>query len=318
MTRDFEAYKKSTYQWHPGHEKHLRITKSSLTSDFDFCPKQYEFTRIQGRKTPETDAMRKGTNIHNAMEEFYVLVRPVIDKALAFLNQNKRGEAFKLFWNSVPKPDEENPWELGEKQVLLKRINWELDRLEQTQGERFLPVINEDEVHVFTERTIEFNGEEVTIPIHFAGMIDRGFENDDGTYSLMELKTGKWKQRWKQEKNDWVNDSFKVKSMRTEMAFYVKLLEMADHPMKNVTHWGWFYPDGSCGEDSENIRFVDHWDHEKVKKANMKTVDRMVNNLLEAYLMDHFPPDPHVKKCVWCPFDKECSVWAPNGAGEFL
>ena len=148
MSRDFEAYKKSTYKWEPGHELHLRITKSSLTSDFDYCPQQYHYKRREGRKTPQTDAMVKGINIHNAMEEFYVYVRPNINKVLKLLNENKREEAFRLFIKSVPKPEE--PWELGEGKVIAKRLDWELDRLETTQGDNFLPVINEDEIHVFT------------------------------------------------------------------------------------------------------------------------------------------------------------------------
>ena len=161
MTRDFEAYSKSTYQWEPGHEKHLRITKSSLTSDFDFCPQQYHFKRREGRKTPETDAMRKGTNVHNAMEEFYVYVRPNLDKVLKLLNDKKREEAFSLFVKSLPKPEE--PYLLGEEEILFKRLEWELDRLEATQGQNFLPVINEDEIHVFTERSFVHNGKIHTV-----------------------------------------------------------------------------------------------------------------------------------------------------------
>jgi hypothetical protein len=311
MARDFEAYKKSTYDWKPGHEKMLRITKSSLTSDFDFCPQQYYFKRILGRKSPQTDAMTRGINIHNAMEEFYVLVRPVLSKSLSLLKDGQRGEAFKLLWQSLPTP--ETPYELGEREVLIKRINWELDRLEMTKGEKFLPVINEDEIHVFTTREFEFNGENHTIPIHFAGMIDRGFENEDGSISLMELKTGKWKQRWDKKKEDWVHDPFKVKGMRKEMAYYVDLLNMANHPLKNVTHWGWFYPDGSCGEDMDNIRFVDHWDHEKVKGTYSKMNEKDIQSLLEAYFTGNYPPVPHQKKCAWCDFTEECAAWLPGG-----
>ena len=47
---NFEEYRKSTYNWHPGHDKELRITKSSLTSDFDFCPKQYWFSESKGAR----------------------------------------------------------------------------------------------------------------------------------------------------------------------------------------------------------------------------------------------------------------------------
>ena len=67
--RDWEAYSKSTYDWKPGHEKRLRLTKSSLTSDFDFCPKQYEYKRIHKLPEPGTEAMTRGTNVHDAVEQ---------------------------------------------------------------------------------------------------------------------------------------------------------------------------------------------------------------------------------------------------------
>ena len=85
---------------------------------------------------------------------------------------------------------------------------------------------------MFTERSFVHNGKIHTVPIHFAGMIDRGFENEDGSISLMELKTGKWKQKWDKKKNQWADDRYKVQGMRKEMAFYVDLLKMADHPYK--------------------------------------------------------------------------------------
>lgn len=311
MARDFEAYKKSTYKWEPGHELHLRITKSSLTSDFDYCPQQYYYKRIEGRKTPQTDAMVKGINIHNAMEEFYIFIRPNLSKVLKLLNDKKRQEAFDIFIKSVPKP--ETPWELDEGGVLAKRLEWELDRLELTQGYNFLPVINEDEIHVFTEREFVHNGETHTVPIHFAGMIDRGFENDDGSISLMELKTGKWKQKWDKKKDEWADDIYKVRGMRKEMAYYADLLEMADHPLKNVTHWGWFYPNGSCGDDMEGIRFIDNWQHEKVVKSYSKSLDKDINTLLEAYFTNNFPPKPHQGKCAWCSFTEDCPAWKPGG-----
>ena len=203
--RNWEAYGKSTYQWHVGHDKYLRVTKSSLTSDFTFCQKQYEYKRIEGRKSPETDDMLRGTNVHDAIEEFYVLARPVYRKAYEALKKGHREEALQMLLDCVPRSDE--PYTLGEEPIIRQRIEWDLIRLEQ-DPDRFLPVINELEGHAFEEIDFEFDGEVVTIPIHFAGSIDRGYENEDGTYTLMELKTGKW-----------VGTDYKVRSMRTEMAF---------------------------------------------------------------------------------------------------
>ena len=297
MSRNWEAYGKSTYQWHPGHEKYLRVTKSSLTSDFTFCQKQYEYKRIGGRKSPQTDDMTRGTNVHDAIEEFYIGVRPVYRKAYDEVKKGHREEALQMLLDCVPKPEE--PYTLDEEPIIRQRIEWELLRLEE-DPDRFLPVINELEVHAFKDMVFEFEGEEVTIPIHFAGSIDRGYENEDGTISLMELKTGKW-----------VGTDFKVRSMRTEMAFYTDLLHKADHPLQNVSLWGWFYPYGK----REGVpRSENHVAHETVKKTYVNnTLKRHLNNLVEAYLTKNFVPQPSEGKCAWCEFVVECPAWQEGG-----
>jgi CRISPR/Cas system-associated exonuclease Cas4 (RecB family) len=63
---------KSTYGWHPGMPKDtiLRVSKSSL-GDHGFCQQQYFIKRVLGVKEPENDDMRRGTNVHDAVEEFY-------------------------------------------------------------------------------------------------------------------------------------------------------------------------------------------------------------------------------------------------------
>ena len=295
--RNWEAYGKSTYQWHVGHKKYLRVTKSSLTSDFTFCQKQYEYKRIEGRKSPETDDMLRGTNVHDAIEEFYVLARPVYRKAYEALKKGHREEALQMLLDCVPQPDE--PYTLGEEPIIRQRIEWDLIRLEQDL-DRFLPVINELEVHAFEEIDFEFDGETVTVPIHFAGSIDRGYENEDGTYTLMELKTGKW-----------VGTDFKVRSMRTEMAFYTDLLHKADHPLKDVSHWGWFYP---YGQREGVPRSENHVAYEKIKKRYISdTLKRHLRNLVEAYLTNNFMPQPSEGKCAWCEFVTECPAWQEGG-----
>jgi CRISPR/Cas system-associated exonuclease Cas4 (RecB family) len=313
-----EAYNKSTYQWEPGHEKMLRITKTSLTSDFTFCPQQYYYKRIEGRSSPKTDDMIRGTNVHDAIEEFYVLVRPVLDKALSFLEKGDWDEAFDLFWKSLPTPEE--PYELDEEDILKVRMGWELERLLITKGKNYLPIINEDSIHAFTERKVEHNGETITVPLHFAGMIDRGFLNDDDTVSLMELKTGAWKMRWDKKQKKWKDDTFKKRSMRKEMAYYWDLLQKANHPLKDVSHWGWFYPGGhrrglidTDAEGNPSIHSFDHWDHEKANKKYITMNEKDLDALITAYLTKNFPPQPHQKKCLYCSFTDDCPAWQPGG-----
>ena len=45
----------------------LKITKSSLGS-YDWCPKKYDFSYIQRLPQDQTEAMRKGTILHNHRE----------------------------------------------------------------------------------------------------------------------------------------------------------------------------------------------------------------------------------------------------------
>lgn len=295
---DFEEYAKSTYQWKPGHEKELRITKSSLTSDFDFCPKQYEYKRIDGRKSPQTDDMTRGTNVHDAMEIYFINVKPVVSKIKALATEGKDEEAFSLMMKCLPEPEE--PYTLDEDPIIQTRMEWEYARLLSTDEKHYLPIMNEEEVHTHYVKKVKVNGKEYEVPIHLAGMIDRGFLTEENKVALMELKTGKW-----------ISSGYKLqrkrRDMRTEMAFYAVLLEKANHPYKDVTHWGWLFPGG------DRLRLPDteaHWDYEKIHKRYFKSIEKRIDNLIEAYILDNFPIDPHEKKCVWCDFRRECPAWA--------
>ena len=48
----------------------LKISKSSLGS-FNWCPKKYEFSYIERLPQDQTEAMYKGTVLHNHREEFF-------------------------------------------------------------------------------------------------------------------------------------------------------------------------------------------------------------------------------------------------------
>jgi hypothetical protein len=64
-----------TYQWNADNydnedEPILKITKSSMMSHL-WCPKKYEFGYIQRLPQDQSEAMRKGTIMHNAREDFF-------------------------------------------------------------------------------------------------------------------------------------------------------------------------------------------------------------------------------------------------------
>ena len=73
--KQIEAMDEYTYQWMPENmddpnEPILKITKSSLGS-FNWCPKKYQFSYIERRPQDQTEAMRKGTIMHNSREDFF-------------------------------------------------------------------------------------------------------------------------------------------------------------------------------------------------------------------------------------------------------
>ena len=92
--RDWSAYAKSSYIM--GDKPYLRMTKTSLTSDFDFCPKQYEYKRIHRLPEPSTDAMIKGTNVHDAVEEYYNNIMPHVNELYTLMQRDKKEEALQL------------------------------------------------------------------------------------------------------------------------------------------------------------------------------------------------------------------------------
>ena len=69
------SMKEFTYKWKPENyddpsKPILKITKSSLGS-FDWCPKKYEFSYRQRLPQDQTEAMLKGTVLHNHREDFF-------------------------------------------------------------------------------------------------------------------------------------------------------------------------------------------------------------------------------------------------------
>ena len=309
--RDWSAYAKSSYVF--GEKEYLRMTKTSLTSDFDFCPKQYEYKRIHRLPEPSTDAMTKGTNVHDAIEAYYHNVPPVLDELYTLVQRDKMEEALSLALSVIP----EKEYTLGEEPSIEQRIRWDLQRLRSVGKDDYLPIINELEVHAFVKEQFEFNGETHTVPIHFAGSIDRGYTDGEGT-ALMELKTGKWVQT-KNRKDEWQDSKYKLKSMRTEMAFYKRLLKLADHEYQNVTHWGWVYPSGEVeGIDALNKYGYEQRSINKIfyepctgrtDTTYRKAIDKLITALLTAYFSENFPASPSAGKCAYCNFKPICPSW---------
>lgn len=280
------SMKEFTYKWKPENyddpsKPILKITKSSLGS-FDWCPKKYEFSYRQRLPQDQTEAMLKGTVLHNHREDFFNTFD--IKKAEKMNNS----EVLEYCTSLMPVDDYYD--------ISLTVASLEAQRFIEARTENkideYLPVCNEGKFDA-----------EITIPaninpkfplsrdyvIHIQGIIDRIFKENGGLVPF-EYKTGGWK--------DW-----KKTSMRKEMAFYELLLINAPDevmikngldPNDKVTHWGWYYP-------AANYIYA-----EPRKTRSMTSVMNNIAKLIHHYEKDMFPAKYFYKTCAHCSFFGIC------------
>jgi len=235
-----EEYKgyQSSYGWWPGSPTNIlpRFTKSSVGAS-NFCPQQYFIKYPLGVKEPENDNMIRGTNVHDAVEQFYHDVDlDVIDE----LNGvgNDLHEMHNYFMSIIPNMDR---YELGEEEHIRKYLLAEAMRAMDCDLDLFLPVGNEITLH----GVVEIQDQK----IHITGMIDRLFVDNEGRYHVHELKTGVFNPK----------KDRKWEHMRQELAYYVFLMKHCDNKLydrdnnvigelplsdANVAWWGWDHTGG--------------------------------------------------------------------------
>ena len=294
MSKDeqYEARLKSmrefTYQWdaeafEDPSKPILKISKSSLGS-FNWCPKKYEFSYIERLPQDQTEAMRKGTILHNHREAFF--------------------DEF-----DIKKADSMNNSEIMEYATSLMPVDEYFDvslTVAAFEAQRFIEAKSEGRIHEFlpiiNERMFDC---ELTIPrntnpkfplqrdyvVRLQGIIDRVFI-ENGKLIPFEYKTGGWK--------DW-----KKTSMRQEMAFYQLMLEnapeeiLAKHGLTSdleVSHWGWYYP------------VANHITVEPVKKRTRTSVMNNIAKLIHSYEQKHFETKFYYKTCSHCSYFGICDA----------
>ena len=281
-------WREYTYQWLP--EKYddekepiLKISKSSFGS-YQWCPKRYEFQYILKMPIDTSEAMYKGTVIHNAREDFFNTFD--IKKAENLSHSELVDYCLSLY----PIDDYTDMYQT----MSIFEANRFQEAKEEGTLEDFLPVINE--ILLDAEITIAAD----THPdypltrdykVHLQGIIDRMFKDGD-IYVPLELKTGAWK--------DW-----KKTMMRKEMAFYKilfentpdeKLVEMGLDPEIPISHWGWYYPDSN------------HIYVEDAKKSSINSVMKGIAKLLHAYENEQFETKYFYKTCANCSFFGICEA----------
>lgn len=276
-----------TYQWDASQEEPiLKITKSSFGS-FQWCPKKYEFSYIERMPIDTTEAMIKGTVVHNSREDFF-------DNFDVIKAENMSHSELIDYNIGLHPVDEYSDMYTTISAFEAQRF---LDAKDAGQLNQYLPVINEEMLDAEIVIPRDVNPKFPLLrdyTVHLQGIIDRMFistdDNGELGYVPMELKTGAWK-------------DYKQTSMRKELAFYKFLLENAPQERLEelgidrnipVSHWAWYYP-------ASNYLQV-----EKVKKTSMKAVMNGIAQLIHAYERKTFPTKYFYKTCAHCSFFNIC------------
>jgi len=283
---EIEQMDEYTYQWLPENydnenEPILKITKSSMMSHL-WCPKKYQFGYIDRLPQDQTEAMRKGTYVHNAREAFFN------DFDIKKAEEMSHNELLDYCTGLFPVDEYFDDY--------IAIASFEANRFSQSKLEGkledYLPPCNEGkfdcEVYIARNTDPKYPLSR-GYKVHLQGIIDRVFQ-EDGSYIPMELKTGKW------------SDS-KVSSMRKEMAFYKILIENCSdavlrqaglEPNVPVTHWSWYYP-------TSNYIYV-----EEVKKSSTTSVMKSIARLIHAYEQKNFPAKFFYRTCAHCSYFGIC------------
>ena len=275
-----------TYDWKPENyadpsQPILKISKSSLMAHV-WCPKKYEFSYVQRLPQDQTEAMRKGTVLHNHRENFF-------DEFDIKKAEKMNNTEIMEYCTSLMPVDEYYDVSLTVAAFEAQRF---IEAVAEGKTDEFLPVINEKKFDC-----------EITVPkdthknftlqrdykVRLQGIIDRVFI-ENGKLIPFEYKTGGWK-------------DYKATAMRKEMAFYQLMIEnsteevLAKHGLSKdmeVSHWGWYYP------------VANHITVEPIKKRTMTSVMNHIAELIYAYEQKNFPPKFFYKTCTHCSFFGIC------------
>tara|TARA_R110002020_G_C16242577_1_gene769213 strand:+ start:785 stop:1651 length:867 start_codon:yes stop_codon:yes gene_type:complete len=280
--------KEYTYQWNADNADKedlpiLKITKSSFGS-FQWCPKKYEYNYIERLPQETSDAMWKGTIVHNAREDFF---NQFDVKKAESLNKS---ELVDYCMSLYPIDDNTDMYET----MSVFEANRFLESVKEETINQFLPVVNEAkldaEIIIGRNDNPKFPLQRDYI-VHLQGIIDRMFQ-DGQAYIPMELKTGMWK-------------DYKKTMMRKEMAFYKLLFENAEDTqlIENkldssipITHWSWYYP-------ASNYVYV-----EGVKTSSATAVRNGLAELVHAYENRNFPAKYFARTCASCSYFGICDA----------
>tara|TARA_R110002020_G_scaffold184548_3_gene381675 strand:+ start:12516 stop:13421 length:906 start_codon:yes stop_codon:yes gene_type:complete len=276
-----------TYRWNPRDDGGLclKITKSSMGT-FLFCPAAYNYSYREQIRGAVSDAMIKGTKVHDAEETFWdnFDIKKAVDIVESSVNPVvQRNKLIEYARETYPTTDHEGAEEIISSMATFYAQEF-MESYDNEEIDYFKPVGNE----IMLDADLEFEG----VELHLQGIIDRVFMSEEGHYILMELKTGPWK------------DS-KRTFMRKEMAFYKVLFEQATDEQKikfgldpeiPIKQWGWYFP-------ASNYMYI-----EKCLTRSTTGVWSSIRNLITSYYQDNFEFKWFYKKCIHCNHVEICEA----------
>lgn len=283
-----KSMREFTYQWDAESfddpsKPILKISKSSLGS-FNWCPKKYEFSYIERLPQDQTEAMRKGTILHNHRENFF-------DEFDVKKAEGMNNSEITEYVTSLMPVDEYYDISLTVAAFEAQRF---IEAKSEGKTDEYLPIINEElfdcEITIPKDTNSKFPLQR-DYTVRLQGIIDRVFI-ENGKLIPFEYKTGGWK--------DW-----KKTSMRQEMAFYQLMIENCDDEIlakyglnsdMEVSHWGWYYP------------AANHITVEPVKKRTRTSVMNNIAKLIHAYEQKHFETKFYYKTCSHCSYFGICDA----------
>lgn len=254
-----------------------RTYSVTFLNDYRACPRSFLYSRILDFNSPAdiADTANYGSAVHETLQNAYI-----------FAKENKTY------------PDKE--WFLEEFKKQCTKQYFSSYKQREIMEERGLNAMDKY-YHHFTDTPVEslYAAEHIvkyTVDeIPFMAKIDRIEENEDGSFSIYDYKTGKAKGKseigfGKADKNE---------DYYYQLGFYKYLYEKANNC--KVTKTQFIFPE--YPESPYEVEYTDE-DCEKIKDDYFKAIDD-----IKSYKFD--PPenkDPNKRPCQYCNFRKFCQA----------
>ena len=279
----------------------LRVSKSSF-GQYSKCPRQYWWNKIAlpDLRSPATDAMVRGTAIHQVMED-----------ALREVTENKVANIVAGINDDLHNPFSKYAIEQGvQTEVAVDALSEILQDITLNWG--YIEILELEDKHVIPHTVecivanpdVEGCAETITYPVELVGMIDGVFRMPNGNIVVVELKTGN------------ANMS-KISRTRGELAFYRKMLMLAGYD--EPTHFLTIMPDADDAdlilklEGKRNTELFYGLTQglgvlEKINKRTITAMEKRLSVAVHGIMTQQWPIKWNEYFCTeWCDFHLSCN-----------